>query len=63
MIFKHLQVYSGDVWRVDTISKLFRYGSCSAKLSGSRAYSDKRLILSKTVDLVFLFRTVVRHYC
>jgi len=61
--FKHLRVFSGDVLRVDTISKLFRYGSCSARLSGSRACSDKRLVLRKTVDLVFLFRTVVRHYC
>jgi hypothetical protein len=58
--FKHLRVFSCDVWRVDTISILFRYGSCSARLSRSRNFSDKQLVLRKTVDLVFLFRFVER---
>jgi hypothetical protein len=61
--FKHLRVCSGDVWCVDMISKLFRNGSCSARLSGSSAYSDKQLVLRKTVDLVFLFRIVEKHCC
>jgi len=29
--FKHLRVFSGDVWRVDTISKLFRVGPMQCK--------------------------------